>query len=113
MRGGKLVVGSDREGREVYVAQRLIRGRHMVGWQLVATDGTSLLSGDDKLALLCWSTLARYKDQTAPCALAFVLMRRLATARLFWTLMLWCCGMAHTIDGGPFGEFCCETFNAR
>ena len=48
--GGKLAVGSDREGREVYISPETNpQLEHMVGWQLVTTDGTSLLGGDRSL----------------------------------------------------------------
>ncbi len=45
-------------------------------------------------------------------ALAFVPDEEITTAQLFWTLTLWCCVWVTPIDGGPFGEFCYETFNA-
>ena len=116
--GGKLVVGSDREGREVYISPETNpQLEHMVGWQLVTTDGTSLLGGDDKAGIaMLVSLLARYKDHPElkhpRIALAFVPDEEIGHGAALLDLDAFGAAYGYTIDGGPFGEFCYETFNA-
>lgn len=116
--GGKLVVGSDREGREVYISPETNpQLEHMVGWQLVTTDGTSLLGGDDKAGIaMLVSLLARYKEHPElrhpRIALAFVPDEEIGHGAALLDLDAFGAAYGYTIDGGPFGEFCYETFNA-
>lgn len=47
--GGELRIGTDRDGREVVVSPETNpQLANMAGWDIVTTDGTSLLGGDDK-----------------------------------------------------------------
>ena len=62
--GGKLVIGTGRDGREVWVSPETNKHlEHMVGWDLITTDGTSLLGGDDKAGdAMCLALMKRLKD---------------------------------------------------
>ena len=46
--GGVLGIGTDRDGRSNHKPQNQSTTEHMVGFDLVTSDGTSLLGGDDK-----------------------------------------------------------------
>ncbi|MBS4873691.1 MAG: peptidase T, partial [Atopobium minutum] len=62
--GGTLVIGNDRDGKEVFVSPQTNEHlTNMVGWDLITSDGTSLLGGDDKAGVaMIVSLLARLKD---------------------------------------------------
>lgn len=116
--GGKLTIGYDRHGREVYVSPETNpQLEHMVGWDLVTADGTSLLGGDDKAAdAMIVSLLARLKEHPEiphpRLALSFVPDEEIGHGAALLDLKKFGATFGYTIDGGPLGEFCYETFNA-
>ena len=116
--GGKLVIGRDRNGREVAVSPETNpRLAQMVGYDIVTTDGTSLLGGDDKTGdAAVVSLLARLKaDPTLAhprLAVSFVPDEEIGHGAALLDLKKFGADFGYTIDGGPLGEFCYETFNA-
>ena len=116
--GGKLTIGTGRDGREVWVSPETNKHlEHMVGWDLITTDGTSLLGGDDKAGdAMCLSLLKRLKDDPSlphpRLAFAFVPDEEIGHGAALLDLDEFGATFGYTIDGGPLGEFCYETFNA-
>ncbi len=116
--GGKLVIGTGRDGREVAVSPETNpRLAQMAGYDIVTTDGTSLLGGDDKAGdAMVVSLLARLKaDPSLPhprLALSFVPDEEIGHGAALLDLEKFGAEFGYTIDGGPLGEFCYETFNA-
>ncbi len=116
--GGELVIGIGRDGREVTIGPDTNpRLAHMVGWTLVTADGTSLLGGDDKAAdAACIALLQRLRDDpTLPhprLAFAFVPDEEIGHGAALLDLDSFGARWGYTIDGGPLGEICYETFNA-
>ncbi|WP_322151911.1 peptidase T [Paratractidigestivibacter sp.] len=116
--GGKLVIGVGRDGREVAVSPETNPGlANMAGYDIVTTDGTSLLGGDDKAGdAMVVSLLARLKaDPSLPhprLALSFVPDEEIGHGAALLDLEKFGADFGYTIDGGPLGEFCYETFNA-
>lgn len=116
--GGKLVMGTGRDGAEVWVSPETNpQLASMVGWDIVTTDGTSLLGGDDKAGdAEIISLLARLKDDPSlphpRLALSFVPDEEIGHGAALLDLEKFGAAYGYTIDGGPLGEFCYETFNA-
>jgi len=116
--GGRHVVGHDADGNEVAISpQTNPRLAQMVGWELVTADGTSLLGGDDKAGdAAIISLLSRLAiDPSLPhprLALAFVPDEEIGHGAALLDLDAFGAEWGYTIDGGPMGEFCYETFNA-
>lgn len=116
--GGKLTIGTGRDGREVWVSPETNKHlEKMVGWDLVTTDGTSLLGGDDKAGdAMCLSLLKRLKDDPSlphpRLAFAFVPDEEIGHGAALLDLDEFGAAYGYTIDGGPLGEICYETFNA-
>lgn len=116
--GGDFLIGKGRDGRDVIINPKTNPNlEHMVGWDLITTDGTSLLGGDDKAGdAEIISLLARYKaDPSLPhprLALSFVPDEEIGHGAALLDLEKFGAAYGYTIDGGPIGEFCYETFNA-
>lgn len=116
--GGGLELGVGRDGRAVTLDPAVNPElERMVGWDLVVTDGTSLLGGDDKAGVAeCVSLLARLAaDPSLPhprLALAFVPDEEIGHGAALLDLDEFGADFGYTVDGGPLGEFCYETFNA-
>lgn len=116
--GGKLVIGTGRDGKEVAISPDTNPAlEHMVGWDLVTSDGTSLLGGDDKAGdAEMVSLLARLKADPSikhpRLAYAFVPDEEIGHGAALLDLEKFGAAYGYTIDGGPLGEFCYETFNA-
>lgn len=116
--GGKLVIGTGRDGREVWVSPETNKHlEHMVGWDLITTDGTSLLGGDDKAGdAMCVSLIKRLKDDPSlphpRLAFSFVPDEEIGHGAALLDLEEFGATFGYTIDGGPLGELCYETFNA-
>ena len=116
--GGKLVIGSDPDGKEVYVSNKTNpQLKHMVGQDIVCSDGSSLLGGDDKAGVaMLIALLKRLKDNPSlphpRLALAFVPDEEIGHGAALLDLEKFGADFGYTIDGGPLGEFCYETFNA-
>ena len=90
---------------------------HMVGWDIVCTDGTSLLGGDDKAGdAAIISLLKRLKDDPSiphpRLALAFVPDEEIGHGAKLLDLKKWGASWGYTLDAGPLGEACYENFNA-
>lgn len=116
--GGELRIGTDRDGREVVVSPETNpQLANMAGWDIVTTDGTSLLGGDDKAGdAMVVSLLARLKaDPSLPhprLALSFVPDEEIGHGAALLDLASFGCAYAYTVDGGPVGELEWECFNA-
>lgn len=116
--GGEFVIGQGRDGRPVVVSPATNpQLEHLAGTELVTADGTSLLGGDDKAGdAMCVSLLARLKaDPSLPhprLAFAFVPDEEIGHGAALLDLDEFGATFGYTIDGGPLGEFCYETFNA-
>ncbi len=115
--GGKLVMGVV-DGQEVATTPADNPALdHMVGWDIITTDGTSLLGGDDKAGdAEVVSLLARLKaDPSIPhpsLALSFVPDEEIGHGAALLDLKKWGATWGYTLDGGPIGEFSYECFNA-
>lgn len=116
--GGRMVLGTGRDGREVALDPAINPELdRMVGQQLVTTDGTSLLGADDKAGVAeCVALLARLRDDPGlphpRLAMAFVPDEEIGHGAALLDLGRFGAAYGYTVDGGPFGEFCYETFNA-
>ena len=116
--GGELTIGTGRNGRPVTISPTTNPElSHMVGWDLVTADGTSLLGGDDKAGIAAvLELLARLKaDPTLPhprLAIAFTPDEEIGHGAALLDLDAFGASWGYTIDGGPLGEICYETFNA-
>ena len=116
--GGELAIGTGRDGRPVTLSPDVNPElERMVGGDLVVTDGTSLLGGDDKAGVAeCVALLARLRENPElphpRLALAFVPDEEIGHGAALLDLEAFGADFGYTIDGGPLGEFCYETFNA-
>lgn len=116
--GGELAIGAGRDGRPVTLSPDVNPElERMVGGELVVTDGTSLLGGDDKAGVAeCVALLARLRENPElphpRLALAFVPDEEIGHGAALLDLEAFGADFGYTIDGGPLGEFCYETFNA-
>ena len=115
--GGKLVMGVV-DGREVSTDPETNPAlEHMVGWDIVCSDGTTLIGADDKAGVAeIVSLLKRLKDDpTIPhpgLAVAFVPDEEIGHGAKLLDLEKFGCKWGYTLDGGPCGEFSYEVFNA-
>ena len=115
--GGPLVMG-EVDGKVVAATpEQNPELKRMVGWDIVCTDGTSLLGGDDKAGdAAIISLLARLAaDPSIPhprLALAFVPDEEIGHGAALLDLEKWGATWGYTLDGGPLGELCHENFNA-
>ncbi len=116
--GGELAIGAGRDGRPVTLSPDVNPElERMVGGELVVTDGTSLLGGDDKAGVVDFvALLARLRENPElphpRLALAFVPDEEIGHGAALLDLEAFGADFGYTIDGGPLGEFCYETFNA-
>ncbi len=115
--GGRLVMGTV-DGEEIYcdttTNPELDR---MKGWDIVVSDGTTLIGGDDKAGVAeIVALLARYRnDPSIPhpaLAVAFVPDEEIGHGAALLDLDALGCEWGYTLDGGPLGEFSYECFNA-
>lgn len=116
--GGDFTIGVGNDGREVRLSPATNPElSHMVGWDLVTADGTTLLGGDDKAGIaLCLSLLQRLaEDPELPhprLALGFAPDEEIGHGACLLDLEQFGATWGYTLDGGPLGELCYETFNA-
>ena len=116
--GGRLTIGIGRDGKEVWIDPTTNPVLdQLVDCDLITTDGSSLLGGDDKAGIaLCLSLIKRLKDDPELAhprlAFAFVPDEEIGHGAALLDLDAFGAAYGYTIDGGPFGEFCYETFNA-
>ena len=116
--GGELVIGTGRDGREVTISPTTNpRLAQLAGTDLVTSDGTSLLGGDDKAGCAaCLELLERLRsDPSLPhprLALSFTPDEEIGHGAALLDLEAFGARWGYTLDGGPLGEICYETFNA-
>ena len=116
--GGALTIGVGRDGRPVTIGPETNPElEHMVGWELVTSDGTSLLGGDDKAGdAACLSLLKRLRDDPSlphpRLAFAFTPDEEIGHGAELLDLDSFGAAWGYTLDGGHLGEICYETFNA-
>ena len=115
--GGKLTIGTGRDGREVWVSPETNRHlEHMVGWDLITTDGTSLLGGDDKAGVAeIMTAIERIQSERIPhgkLSIAFTPDEEIGEGADFFDVAAFGADYAYTMDGGPEGELEYENFNA-
>lgn len=116
--GGEFLIGQDPDGRDVVVSpQTNPQLENLAGTDLVTSDGTTLLGGDDKAGVaMCLSLLSRLAaDPTIAhprLAFAFVPDEEIGHGAALLDIDKFGASFGYTIDGGPLGEFCYETFNA-
>ncbi len=89
----------------------------MNGKRLIVTDGTTILGGDDKAGIAEIVTLAEILvGEGAPphgdIRICFTPDEEIGTGTLYLKAEDFACDIAYTCDGGPFGGFQYETFNA-
>lgn len=115
--GGNLVMGTV-DGHEVSASPEDDPALdHMKGWDIVCSDGSTLLGGDDKAGdAEVVSLLARLKaDPSIPhprLALSFVPDEEIGHGAALLDLETWGATWGYTLDGGPIGEYSYECFNA-
>lgn len=115
--GGPLVIG-EVDGRTVQVTpeeEPVLLG--LSGTDIVVSDATSLLGGDDKAGIVeIMAYLERLsKDPSVPhppLAVAFVPDEEIGHGAALLDLDAWGASWAFTVDTGPLGECTFETFNA-
>ena len=115
--GGPLVMG-EVDGETVAVPpeeEPVLLG--LAGTDVVVTDGTSLLGGDDKAGI---AEIMAYLERLAadpaiphpPLAVAFVPDEEVGHGASLLDIDAWGAAWAFTLDTGPLGEVTLETFNA-
>ena len=91
--------------------------KNYVGKDLITTDGTSLLGGDDKAGIAEIMTMAEYfmahpEIPHGTIKIAFTPDEEVGHGVDFFDVPGWGADVAYTVDGGAFGEMEYETFNA-
>ena len=115
--GGRLVMG-EVDGKEVYTDPSVNPELNdMVGRQIIVTDGTTLLSADDKAGIAeIMALLARIQaDPSIPhprLAISFVPDEEIGHGAKLLDLDDYGAAFGYTLDGGPIGVMNYETFNA-
>lgn len=89
----------------------------MKGWDIVCTDGTSLLGSDDKGGdAIIVSMLKRLADDPTIAhprlSIAFVPDEEIGHGAALLDLDAWGAAWGYTLDAGPAGVICYENFNA-
>lgn len=115
--GGPLVIGQNKDGVVQTTPKESPALEHMAGWDIVCSDGTSLLGGDDKAGIAAIMSLLRrlQDDPSLPhprLALAFVPDEEIGHGAALLDLKSWGATWGYTLDAGPLGEACYENFNA-
>lgn len=117
-KGGELLIGTGRDGKPVVISPATNpQLANMRGYDLVTSDGTSLLGGDDKAGIaVVISLLARLRDNPQlphpRLALCFAPDEEIGHGARLLDLETFGAAYGYTLDAGPIGEFCYETFNA-
>lgn len=91
--------------------------RKYVGKDLVFTDGTTLLGGDDKAAIAAIVTMAEYYCQHpevphGPIQICFGPDEEVGRGTENFSIERFGADLAYTVDGDGLGGICSETFNA-
>ncbi|MBE6468879.1 MAG: peptidase T [Coriobacteriaceae bacterium] len=115
--GGDLVCG-EVDGRPVSMSpEQLPALDGLVGEDLVCTDGTTLLGGDDKAGVAeimsLIARLAEHPELPHPgIAVCFCPDEEIGHGAALLDVPAFGCAYAYTVDGGPIGELEWECFNA-
>ena len=115
--GGSLVMGEVGEELVEVTPEECPALARFCGTDIVCTDGTSLLGGDDKAGIaIVMALLARMRSDTSIAhprlALAFVPDEEIGHGAALLDLEKWGATWGYTLDAGPLGEACYENFNA-
>ncbi len=111
--GGDLTVG---HGAVMRVAEYESLARH-IGHELVVTDGTTLLGGDDKAGVAeimaaCETILSNPGIKHGKVCVGFTPDEEIGEGADFFDVPGFGADFAYTVDGGMPGELECENFNA-
>ena len=115
--GGDLVCGAV-DGRPVSISPEILPALDdLVGQQLVCTDGTTLLGGDDKAGIAeIMALVARlnaHPELPHPAlGICFCPDEEIGHGASLLDIEGFGCTYAYTVDGGPIGELEWECFNA-
>ncbi len=87
------------------------------GETLLVTDGTTLLGADDKAGIADMMTFAEYckehpEFKHGRVRFGFTPDEEIGRGPMKFDIPAFGAEFAYTLDGGPFGEVCYETFNA-
>lgn len=89
---------------------------HVVGEDLIVTDGTTLLGADDKAGVAEIMTMAEILLHTdvphGTVKVAFTTDEEIGEGPELFDVEKFGCDFAYTVDGGPLGELEYENFNA-
>ncbi len=101
----------------VMEAEKYPRLQLYVGNDLVLTDGTTLLGGDDKAALASVMTMVEYfcthpEVPHGPIMIGFTPDEEVGRGTENFDIRHFGADVAYTLDGDGLGGFCYETFNA-
>ncbi len=91
--------------------------KRYIGKDLIVTDGTTLLGGDDKAGIAEIMTMAELlmnspETKHGTVKIAFTPDEEIGHGVDFFDIEGWGADAAYTVDGGGFGELEYETFNA-
>ena len=91
--------------------------RNCIGKDLIMTDGTTLLGGDDKSAIVDIMTMAEYfinhpEIPHGPIQIGFTPDEEIGRMAEYFDLERFGADVAYTVDGEGVGGFSYETFNA-
>lgn len=111
--GGDIAVG---HGAVMKAADYQSLSRH-IGHELILTDGTTLLGGDDKagvaeIVTACETLLAHPEIKHGKLYIAFTPDEEIGAGADHFDLKRFQADYAYTVDGGGAGEYECENFNA-
>lgn len=113
--GGKLVIN---EEKKMYLtpenAPRLLK---CLGHDIVTSDGSTLLGGDDKIGVALIMTLAEYlvahpEIKHGPVKVSFTIDEETGVGITYFDLKRFGADFAYTIDGSELGNIDCGNFNA-
>lgn len=108
----------EQEGKKVQLTDEFNPElKAFVGQEIVTSDGTSLLGGDDKAGVAeIFGYLERLKEHPdiphPPLAVAFVPDEEIGHGAALLDLESFGAAYGYTLDAGPLGECAYETFNA-
>ena len=111
--GGDLPIGN---GIVMRAAEYETLATH-IGHDLIVTDGTTLLGGDDKAGVAeimaaCEQILMDPTIQHGKICIGFTPDEEIGEGADHFDVAEFGADFAYTVDGGPLGEYECENFNA-
>lgn len=107
----------DAEGQHVLSVADFPQMERLLGHELVVTDGSSLLSADDKAGMAAILSLARYlhdhpEQPHGELRFAFTPDEEIGRGAHRFNVPAFDADVAYTVDGGEAGELEAESFNA-